>query len=126
MPLRNWAGKGFLALSPGEVIDYRDVRARLDWAKQMFDLQDVCWDPWNSRQISSQMIDDGFSCKEVRQGYATLSEPTKKVLELIVNGKLHHGGHPGLRWQAGCAAKKPDGNDNIQATKPDLQKSTSR
>lgn len=126
MPLRQWAEQGFLELSPGEVIDYRDVRARLDWAKQMFDLQDVCWDPWNSRQISSQMIDDGFSCKEVRQGYATLSEPTKKVLELIVNGKLHHGGHPVLRWQAGCAAKKPDGNDNIKFTKPDREKSTSR
>lgn len=126
VPLRRWADEGFLELSLGEVIDYRDVQARLEWGAQMFDVQEICWDPWNSRQISVQMVDDGHRCAEIRQGYATLSEPTKEFIKLVATGQLHHGGHPVLRWQAGCAATKPDGRDNIMFTKPDRAKSSSR
>src|SRR6202030_2594295 len=31
MPYARWADEGFLELSPGDVIDYRDVKARLEW-----------------------------------------------------------------------------------------------
>jgi phage terminase large subunit-like protein len=126
VPLRKWADQGFLELSPGEVIDYRDIRARLEWASEMFDLQQICWDPWNSRQISVPMIEDGFKCEEIRQGYQSLSEATKKVLQLVATRSLNHGGHPVLRWQAGCAATITDGRDNIMFSKPDRSKTTSR
>lgn len=126
VPLRQWAKEGWIELCPGEVIDYRDIQARLEWAGEMFDLQEICWDPWNSRQISVQMIDEGYRCVEVRQGFATLSEPTKKLLSLVATGKLNHGNHPVLRWQAGCATLGDDKRDNVMLTKPDRQKSTSR
>ena len=126
MPLAQWAREGFLELCPGGVIDYRDVEARLKWGASMFDLQEICWDPWNSRQISVSMIDDGYACVEIRQGFQSLTEPTKKVLELIENGKLHHGGHPVLRWHASCACTVCDRKDNKMFAKPDREKSTSR
>lgn len=126
MPYGQWAREGFLELCPGEVIDYRDVKARLEWASQMFDLQEICWDPWNSRQISVPMIEDGFHCTEIRQGYRTLSEPTKDVLATIANGKFYHGGHPVLRWNASCACTDTDGRDNIMFAKPDREKDSSR
>jgi len=72
------------------------------------------------------MVEHGFRCLEVRQGYQTLSEPTKKVIELIARGTLHHGNHPVLRWHAGCACTISDGRDNIMFSKPDREKSTSR
>lgn len=126
MPLQKWAEKGFLELAPGEVIDYREIKARLEWGAQMFDLREICWDPWNSHQISAQMSDEGFVCVDVRQNYQLLNEPTKKVLELVARGGLHHGGHPVLRWHAGCACTVTDGKDNIMFTKPDRDKGTSR
>lgn len=126
IPLRQLADDGFLELVPGEVIDYRDVRARLDWAAKMFSLQEICWDPWNSRQISVNMVEDGYRCFDIRQGYQTLSEPTKKILELVAKGNLHHGGHPLLRHNAACAATSTDGRDNLIFTKPDRFKTTSR
>jgi phage terminase large subunit-like protein len=126
VPLQRWADEGFLELSPGNVIDYRDIKARLQWGAQMFQLQKICWDPWNSRQISVEMIDEGHQCCEVRQGYATLSEPTKKVIELIQSGKFGHGEHPIMRWHAGCAATVTDGKDNKLFTKPDRDKSANR
>lgn len=126
VPLQRWADEGFLELCPGPVIDYRDMQARLKWGAGMFDLQEICWDPWNSRQASVPMGDDGFTCVEVPQSYKSLNEPTKKVLELVVRGGLHHGGHPVLRWQAGCVCTITDGRSNLMFSKPDLNKSASR
>ena len=125
VPYGRWAELGFIELSSGNVIDYRDVQARLEWAAQMFDLREICFDPWNSRQISVQMIQDGYACVEIRQGLATLSEPSKKLLELIIAGKFHHGGHPVLRWNASCVASK-EINDNLMFTKPERAKSSTR
>jgi phage terminase large subunit-like protein len=125
MPYRAWAEQGFLELAEGDAIDYRDVKARLIWGAQMFDLKEICFDPWNSKQISTQLIDEGYECVEVRQGYATLSEPCKKILELVATRKLHHGAHPVLRWNASCLSTK-ENNDCLMFHKPERQKETSR
>jgi phage terminase large subunit-like protein len=126
VPLAQWARDGFLELCPGPVVDYRDIQARLKWGACMFDLQEVCFDPWNSRQASVPMVEDGFRCIDVPQGYKSLNEPTKKILELVVRAGLHHGGHPVLRWQAGCVCTVTDGKSNLMFTKPDLNTSASR
>jgi phage terminase large subunit-like protein len=126
MPFRAWADQGFLELSPGGVIDYRDVKARLEWGSRVFDLQGICWDPANSRQISVPMVEDGHKCVEIRQGFMSLSEPTKKVLALIQNAKLYHGGHPVLRWHASCCSLADDKRDNVMFEKPAREKSSSR
>jgi phage terminase large subunit-like protein len=126
VPYRKWAEQGFLELSPGGVIDYRDVKARLEWAASMFDLKEVCFDPWNSRQISVPMVEGGFTCVEIRQGYGSLSEPSKKLLELVASAKLQHGGHPVLRWNASCLSTVSDNRDNIIFAKPERAKSSSR
>jgi phage terminase large subunit-like protein len=125
MPYRAWAEQGFLELSEGNVIDYRQVKARLEWGAAMFDLEEICLDPWNSRQLSVPMVEDGYKCVEVRQGYATLSEPSKKFLELVMNARIRHGGHPVLRWNAASLATK-ESNDNLMFAKPERSKSTAR
>jgi phage terminase large subunit-like protein len=125
MPYQRWADQGFIELSSGDVIDYRDIMARLEWASDVFDLEEICFDPWNSRQISVPLVAKGHSCVEIRQGVATLSEPSKKLLELVAGGKLHHGGHPVLRWNASCLATK-ENNDNLMFTKPERSRSSAR
>jgi phage terminase large subunit-like protein len=125
MPYEQWEKEGFIEASTGDVIDYRDVKSRLEWGSRMFDLQETCFDPWNSRQISVPMSEEGFQCVEIRQGFATLSEANKKFLEIITSGKLRHGGHPILRWNASCLSSK-EHNDNLLFTKPERQKDSSR
>jgi phage terminase large subunit-like protein len=125
MPYRKWAEDGFLELSSGDVISYRDVRARLEWGAQMFDLQEICFDPWNSREMSVPMVEEGYRCIEVRQGFQSLSEPSKKLLQLVAAGKFHHGGHPVLRWNASCVTTK-EHNDNLIFAKPERSKNSSR
>lgn len=125
MPYMAWAEQGFLELCEGNVIDYRDVKARLEWGARMFDLKEICFDPHEARQISVPLIEDGYECIEIRQGYAMLSEPSKKLLELVASEKLRHGGHPVLRWNASCLSSK-EHNDQLMFIKPERQKDSSR
>ena len=125
MPYRTWAEQGFLELVPGTVIDLRDVMARLKWGGQMFDVQEYCFDPAEARQISVPMIDEGYACVEIRQGYNMLNEPCKKVLELVASHKLRHGGNPVLRWNAYCLATK-EHNDQLMWVKPERHKNNAR
>ncbi len=106
--------------SPGNVIDYRDVKARLEWGRKCRSPGGL-FDPWNSRQISVPMAEEGYTCVEVRQG-VSMSEPSKKILELVTSQKLYHGGHPVLRWNASCLTAK-EYNDNLMFAKPERSNS---
>lgn len=126
VPLAKWAREGFLELSPGDYIDYRDVQARLVWAAQMFDMQEMCFDPAYARQVSGPFNDAGHRTWEVRQCFTNLNEPTKKILELVVRGALHHGNHPVMRWNAGSACTVSNNMDLMMFAKPLREKSTAR
>ena len=125
MPYRTWADQGFIELCDGDVIDIRDVRDRLEWGARMFELQEICFDPAEARQISVPMIDEGYTCVDIRQGYSMLSEPCKKLLELVASGKLRHGGNPVLRWNAHCLSTK-EHNDQLMWAKPQRHKDSAR
>ncbi len=126
VPYGEWIRKGFFEATPGNVVDYRKVKEKLRWARQCFELKDVGFDPWNSRQVSVELIDEGFNCVEVSQGFRAISEPTKKLLELITSTNCRHANHEVLRWNADCLAVKSDGNDNIRPSKPNRLTSSKR
>lgn len=125
MPYRRWAEEGWLELSEGKVIDQREIKARILWGAEVFDLQEICFDPYEMRQMAAELIDEGYECVEIRQGYATLNAPCKKILELVATGKLHHGGNPILRWNASCVSTK-EYNDCLMFAKPERQRDTAR
>jgi phage terminase large subunit-like protein len=126
VPYSRWITEGYITATPGNAIDYRSVKQTIKTAAELYDLREIAFDPWHSRQISLDLIDEGYTCIEIRQGYATLSEPTKKTLKLIVDGKVRHGGNPVMRWMAGSVSTKSDGKDNIMFAKPDRRRSSKR
>ena len=125
MPYHAWAEAGWIELADGGAINYRDIQKRLEWGAQMFDLQEICFDPWNSRELSTGLILEGHRCVEVRQNFGSLSAPSKKLLELVASAKVYHGNHPVLRWNASCLAVK-EANDNMMFAKPERAKNTAR
>ena len=52
-----------------------------------------------------------------------MTAPTKELEKLVMSGKLHHGGHPVLRWMASNVAVETDAAGNL---KPSKKKSTER
>ena len=126
MPYQKWADEGFLELSEGNVIDYRDVQARLEWGARMFDIQKFCFDKYQSRQISVPMIEEGHPCIEIQQSFTGLTEACKKVLALVASAKIRHGGNQILRWNASCLYIHSSKDDQIKWSKPERAKDSSR
>lgn len=126
VPYSTWVRQGYIETTEGNVIDQRAVKAKLKWAQEVFELREVAFDPWSALQLSLDLADQGFACVPIRQGYQSLSEPTKKLQELVLDGKIRHGGNPVLKWNADCVTVKDDGNDNIRPVKPKRLESSKR
>lgn len=123
VPYDVWAYQGFIRTTPGNVIDYDFIRAFVGELAGDYEIREVAIDPWNAKQVLIKLAEDGFTAVEVRQGFLTLTAPTKEVERLVVSRKLRHGGHPVLRWAASNVAVSTDPAGNM---KPDKAKSTER
>jgi phage terminase large subunit-like protein len=124
VPYDRWVREGRIVATPGAVVDYDAVRAVLsDWDDR-FDLRDVAFDPWNATDLISRLQDqDGLTCVKMRQGFPTLSAPSKALEAAIVGGRLRHDGDPVLRWMVSNVAIETDAAGNI---KPSKAKSTEK
>ena len=83
----------------------------------------MAFDPWNATALVTRLEEGGVTCVPVRQGFASLSEPSKELERLVTSRKLRHGNHPVLRWNAGVVVREEDPAGNI---KPSKRKSTQR
>lgn len=120
-----WARSGFLEVSEGNVIDYQVIRRRILADAARFDCADIAYDPWNATMLVTELMDDLGDDRLVpmRQGFASMSAPTKEFLRLIASGKLRHGGNPAVRFQASNAVTRTDPAGNL---KLDKSKSTDK
>jgi phage terminase large subunit-like protein len=123
VPYLEWAQKGFLTLTPGDVVDYDVIRADINALNEQYSIQDIAIDRWNAAQITTQLQGDGFNVTAFGQGYASMSPAAKEFEKLVVEGALQHGDNPVLNWMAANVAIEQDAAGNI---KPSKKKSTER
>jgi phage terminase large subunit-like protein len=118
VPYDQWARDGWLPAIPGPAIDYEVVRqALLVWCAE-FDVQFVAFDPWNATDLVSRLEkQDGVRCVPMRQGFASLSAPTKSLEKAILARQLRHDGHPVLRWCVSNVAVDSDPAGNLKPSK---------
>ena len=114
---RAWINAGYIIATPGNVVDFDWIEEYIRNQAQKYEITEVCFDPWNATQMAAHLIDEGFNCVEVRQGYKSLSEPTKDLCGVIEDSKLVHFGDPVLRWAVGNVVSQSDENDNIRPSK---------
>jgi len=126
VPYSQWVKDGFIETTPGNVIDTRAIRKRIEWARELFDLRELAYDPHGAQELVNLLIDDGVVCVPCKQGYTALSAPMHKLMEIAVSGKLRHANHPVLTWNADCVEVRSDGNDLIRPVKPERATSNKR
>lgn len=118
LPYRAWADAGLITLTPGNVIDYAFVRAEVNELAGKHDVRKIMADPYNATKLGIELKEeDGLPIEFLRQGYLSLSAPTKELLRLILGGKLRHGGHPILRNHVSNAVAEQDAAGNIKLSK---------
>ncbi len=117
VPLSAWKRNGFLKTTPGNVIDQQFIRKELNAMAKEFKVKEIAFDSWNAMSLATELESDGLSLVEVRQGFKTLSEPTKELSILLATGRLNHGNHPVLRWMADNLMVRSDANGNVAPDK---------
>lgn len=118
LPYRAWAEAGLITLTPGKVIDYEFIRREINEAASEGECKGLYVDPYNAAKLAMELKDqDGLPVEYVRQGYLSLSGPTKELLRLILSGRIRHGGHPILRNHVANAIAEQDAAGNVKLSK---------
>lgn len=117
LPYRAWAHEGHIHLTPGVVTDYAFVESKILELVELYQVREVTLDRWNATDISNRLAQQGAPITWMGQGYRSLSGPSKRLEELVLSGKLQHGGHPILRAQASQVRVESDPAGNIKPTK---------
>lgn len=127
VPYATWASQGFLELTEGDVIDLRDVKRKIAWAADVFQVMAVAFDPAHALQLSIELTEEvGVTCIPVPQRYTHMSEPTKQLLAMTLQGRFRHENHPLLNWNMSCLRVRSDGNDSVRPVKPNRFQSSKR
>lgn len=117
-----WVRQGLLSTTPGNVVDYDFIRAQIERDLDTFDVRSLGYDPWNASQLTNDLVELGAPMVKVRQGFATMSPPTKELQRLLLAGTaerpmLRHGGNPCVRWQVDNFAVAMDPAGNVKPAK---------
>jgi phage terminase large subunit-like protein len=119
----DWARQGWLAATPGNVVDYAFVREEVLQLARRHQLEELGYDPWGSTQLALQLQEDGINVVEIHQSYKTLSEPSKDLEARVVDGKVRHAGNPVLRY---CVSNAVVTSDPVGNIKPDKARASGR
>lgn len=116
---RAWRDADLLETTPGKAINFKAIIRRLAEIKAQFDLKTVAYDRAFIKTFKSQCDEEGVELplQEFGQGYVSMAPAVQALEAAILDKKIHHGGHPILRWQVGNAAIEMDPAGNRKVTK---------
>ena len=123
VPYDVWVKQGFIEATPGNVIDYAFIRAKFNELADMYYIREVAFDRWGAQKIQTELQDDGFTLAQFGQGFVSMNSPTKELLKLVLEERLHHADNPVLRWMCDNLVVRMDPAGNV---KPDKDKSTEK
>ena len=123
VPYDAWVRDGLVQVTPGNVIDHRAIRLKIEALKEVFDIREIAFDRWGAVQISTELQDAGFTMVQFGQGFASMSPASKEFQRLLLAKNLRHGGNTVLRWMADNVVIEQDPAGNI---KPSRKHSTEK
>lgn len=118
-----WVREGHLTIAGERTIDYEHIERKIYELAEHYDLQSVSFDPWNCNQTLTRLESNGIPVEKVRQGFISLSAPTKALQIAVIQQKVIHGDDPILNWAIANVCLATDAAANI---KPDKQKSENK
>ncbi|KXG42869.1 terminase large subunit [Tepidibacillus decaturensis] len=117
VPYNRWVNQGYLHATPGDVIDYEFVEARILNHNKLYNLVALGSDPWNSRMLTQRLINKDIDVIEILQNMNNLSPAMKETERLLRSSHMKHEENPLARWCFGNVNIAVDGNENIKPMK---------
>lgn len=123
VPYDEWHKQGFLETTEGNVIHYGYIEEFIEELGKIYNIREIAFDRWGAVQMAQNLEDIGFKVVPFGQGFKDMSPPTKELMNLTLDQKIAHGGHPVLRWMMDNVFVRRDPAGNI---KMDKEKSTEK
>lgn len=109
-----WAHDGHLLTTPGNVIDYEAIADHAVADIKHYKVEEFGFDPWNAEQFAQKLArETPVIAVEIPQQVRTMSEPMKHLEALVIDGRLHHDGHPVLTWMVSNVVARLDAKGNV-------------
>ncbi|MDO5395821.1 MAG: terminase large subunit [Bacteroidales bacterium] len=93
---RTWAAKGYLILTPGDVIDYRTIVDYILWLNKYVRILNIGYDPWKSLEMINMLAAAGAAnvLREVRQTYGNFMAPVQSFEHGVKTGRVFINDNP--------------------------------
>ena len=99
---------GYLTATEGGAIDYGFIRREINEISAELDVRKGMVDPYNAVKLVGELREaDGLPFEFLRQGFLSLSDPTKEFKRLIDSGELAHDGNPVMRGAFPTRSRPP-------------------
>lgn len=117
VPYEAWRGAGLIETTPGDVIDYEVIEARIREDVERFKPEMIAFDRWNAIDLVNRLTKDDLPMIEFVQGPKSYHPAMQELERLYRSEKLVHGGDPVLQWCASNLVVRYDANMNMAPDK---------
>jgi phage terminase large subunit-like protein len=115
--------EGWINGTEGDAVDYATIERDILADSKLYKIEEIAADPWNATSVLQHLGGENLLVFEHRQGFASMSGPTKEFEKAVLAGRIVHGGNPMLRWMASNVTVETDASANL---KPSKKKSTEK
>jgi len=116
--IQQWIDKKWVIQHKTRTINYDAVKSRIEYYSNIFDVQTIDYDTWNSSMlIQTVELDLDIKCEVAPQNTSYFNFPLKFLEKLILDERITMGKNPVLRWMFRNIVLWQDGNGNVKIAK---------
>lgn len=119
---KDWAMRGILTLTPGNVTDYDWITNDIKKAYDRYEIMAIGYDKWNATQWAIDMTDLGMPLEEFGQNLGRFTGPTKELERLILSESVEIEFSEITRFCFRNVSIKEDWNENRKPVKSSPEK----
>lgn len=117
-----WATAGHLLTTPGNAIDYDFIEKQVVEDAEKFGLVNLNIDrQFQGYDLGMRLQEHGLDVGAFGMGFLSMAAPMREFERRFANRKIHHGGHPVLRFNAANITVKQDAAGNLKPDKANSQ-----
>lgn len=116
---RAWAEKGYLTLTGGDVVDYRQIVDYVLWLRQRVRIMGIGYDSWKSHEVVNMLAASGFdyALRAVSQTYGNFTAPVQSFEHGAKTGHIFINDNPINYYCFGNAILDTDRLNNCKPIK---------
>ncbi len=111
--LFKWAAEKWLTTTPGNIIDFDQIKADFLEDCGRYRVEEIAIDPWQATMMINQLRAKKAKAFEFRQIVSMMSEPMKQLDAMMRDGKLIHDGNPITAWCLSNVRGQEDKKENV-------------